>query len=99
MKNLSFALISFAAISYIYTAVITGACDRDLQCGGGTCCAVTLWLRSLRICTPMGNEGDECHPLSTIHWKTNASHLPLLAKSYLREVWRWPIQMFITVQN
>ncbi|XP_038667966.1 toxin MIT1-like isoform X2 [Scyliorhinus canicula] len=40
------------------------ACDRDLQCGGGTCCAVTLWLRSLRICTPMGNEGDECHPLS-----------------------------------
>ncbi|XP_060691847.1 prokineticin-2 [Hemiscyllium ocellatum] len=40
------------------------ACDRDQQCGGGMCCAVTLWLRSLRICTPMGNEGDECHPLS-----------------------------------
>uniref|UniRef100_UPI00398F06C2 prokineticin-2 n=1 Tax=Pristiophorus japonicus TaxID=55135 RepID=UPI00398F06C2 len=64
MKNFSFALISFAAISSAYTAVITGACDRDQQCGGGMCCAVTLWLRSLRMCTPMGNEGDECHPLS-----------------------------------
>ncbi|XP_048404160.1 prokineticin-2 isoform X1 [Stegostoma tigrinum] len=42
----------------------TLTCDRDRQCGGGMCCAVTLWLRSLRICTPMGNEGDECHPLS-----------------------------------
>nr|P84909.1 RecName: Full=Prokineticin 1-like protein [Pelophylax saharicus] len=23
-------------------AVITGACERDVQCGGGTCCAVSL---------------------------------------------------------
>ncbi|XP_014727271.1 PREDICTED: prokineticin-2 [Sturnus vulgaris] len=45
-------------------AVITGACDRDQQCGGGMCCAVSLWIRSLRMCTPMGNLGDECHPLS-----------------------------------
>ncbi|XP_065543179.1 prokineticin-2 isoform X2 [Lathamus discolor] len=45
-------------------AVITGACDRDHQCGGGMCCAVSLWIRSLRMCTPMGNLGDECHPLS-----------------------------------
>ncbi|XP_059505630.1 prokineticin-2 isoform X2 [Stegostoma tigrinum] len=64
MKRLFLALISFVAISYVSTAVITGTCDRDRQCGGGMCCAVTLWLRSLRICTPMGNEGDECHPLS-----------------------------------
>ncbi|XP_069798433.1 toxin MIT1-like [Narcine bancroftii] len=40
------------------------ACDGDQQCRGAMCCAVSLWLRSLRICTPMGNEGDECHPLS-----------------------------------
>ncbi|KAJ7404919.1 Prokineticin Bv8-like peptide 2 [Willisornis vidua] len=45
-------------------AVITGACDRDHQCGGGMCCAVSLWIRSLRMCTPMGNLGEECHPLS-----------------------------------
>ncbi|XP_010295417.1 PREDICTED: AVIToxin-VAR1-like, partial [Phaethon lepturus] len=40
------------------------ACDRDQQCGGGMCCAVSLWIRSLRVCTPMGNLGEECHPLS-----------------------------------
>uniref|UniRef100_A0A8V1ABC4 Prokineticin 1 n=1 Tax=Gallus gallus TaxID=9031 RepID=A0A8V1ABC4_CHICK len=40
------------------------ACERDLQCGGGTCCAVSLWLRGLRMCTPLGQEGDECHPFS-----------------------------------
>ncbi|XP_069499946.1 prokineticin-2 [Ambystoma mexicanum] len=45
-------------------AVITGACERDPQCGGGMCCAVSLWIRSLRMCTPMGTEGDDCHPLS-----------------------------------
>ncbi|XP_075039560.1 prokineticin-2 [Mixophyes fleayi] len=45
-------------------AVITGACEKDLQCGGGMCCAISLWIRSLRICTPLGNEGDECHPIS-----------------------------------
>lgn len=28
------------------------------------CCAVSLWIRSLRMCTPMGNLGEECHPLS-----------------------------------
>uniref|UniRef100_A0A8D2J0A3 Prokineticin-1 n=1 Tax=Varanus komodoensis TaxID=61221 RepID=A0A8D2J0A3_VARKO len=40
------------------------ACERDLQCGGGTCCAISLWLRGLRMCTPLGQEGDECHPIS-----------------------------------
>ncbi|KFW82431.1 AVIToxin-VAR1, partial [Manacus vitellinus] len=40
------------------------ACDRDQQCGSGMCCAVSLWIRSLRMCTPMGNLGEECHPLS-----------------------------------
>ncbi|KAM4722546.1 prokineticin-2 [Rhinophrynus dorsalis] len=45
-------------------AVITGACERDMQCGGGMCCAVSLWIRSVRMCTPLGGEGDDCHPLS-----------------------------------
>lgn len=36
----------------------------DQQCGSGMCCAISLWIRSLRMCTPMGNLGDECHPLS-----------------------------------
>ncbi|NXH12868.1 PROK1 protein, partial [Bucco capensis] len=45
-------------------AVITGACERDLQCGPGTCCAISLWLRGLRMCTPLGQEGDQCHPFS-----------------------------------
>uniref|UniRef100_A0A9L0J4V6 Prokineticin-1 n=2 Tax=Equus asinus TaxID=9793 RepID=A0A9L0J4V6_EQUAS len=43
-------------------AVITGACERDVQCRPGTCCAVSLWLRGLRMCTPLGREGDDCHP-------------------------------------
>uniref|UniRef100_A0A6I8NMU3 Prokineticin-1 n=1 Tax=Ornithorhynchus anatinus TaxID=9258 RepID=A0A6I8NMU3_ORNAN len=40
------------------------ACERDVQCGAGTCCAISLWLRGLRMCTPLGQEGDECHPVS-----------------------------------
>ncbi|XP_073525253.1 prokineticin-1 [Phyllobates terribilis] len=40
------------------------ACERDLQCGVGSCCAISLWLRGLRMCTPMGQEGEECHPFS-----------------------------------
>ncbi|XP_056458540.1 prokineticin-1 [Gadus macrocephalus] len=45
-------------------AVITGACERDVQCGFGMCCAVSLWLRGLRMCVPRGDEGEECHPFS-----------------------------------
>uniref|UniRef100_A0A8C4KA40 Prokineticin 2 n=1 Tax=Dromaius novaehollandiae TaxID=8790 RepID=A0A8C4KA40_DRONO len=40
------------------------SCEEDQQCGGRMCCAVSLWIRSLRMCTPMGNLGEECHPLS-----------------------------------
>ncbi|XP_004420751.1 PREDICTED: prokineticin-1 [Ceratotherium simum simum] len=43
-------------------AVITGACEQDVQCGLGTCCAVSLWLRGLRMCTPLGRAGEDCHP-------------------------------------
>uniref|UniRef100_A0A665UG52 Prokineticin 2 n=1 Tax=Echeneis naucrates TaxID=173247 RepID=A0A665UG52_ECHNA len=57
-------------ITYIMTTLIRppaaakAACEKDSQCGGGMCCAVSLWIRSLRICTPMGQEGDDCHPMS-----------------------------------
>uniref|UniRef100_A0A8C9YAK7 Prokineticin 2 n=1 Tax=Sander lucioperca TaxID=283035 RepID=A0A8C9YAK7_SANLU len=30
----------------------------------GMCCAVSLWIRSLRMCTPTGQKGDNCHPMS-----------------------------------
>ncbi|XP_063283605.1 prokineticin-2 [Pelobates fuscus] len=45
-------------------AVVTGVCDKDEQCRNRTCCAVSLWIRSIRVCTPLGSEDDECHPLS-----------------------------------
>ncbi|XP_015418911.1 PREDICTED: prokineticin-1 isoform X2 [Myotis davidii] len=40
------------------------ACEWDAQCGPGTCCAVSLWLQGLRMCTPLGQEGEACHPSS-----------------------------------
>ncbi|CAB1449516.1 unnamed protein product, partial [Pleuronectes platessa] len=58
---LSLLLVS---LSWSRGAIITGACDRDVQCGFGLCCAVSLWLRGLRICVPRGVEGDDCHPFS-----------------------------------
>ncbi|XP_056384268.1 prokineticin-2 [Hyla sarda] len=67
MRNIQLLLFFFGAFLLLKlgeAAVITGACERDHQCGGGMCCAVSLWIRSLRMCTPLGNEGDDCHPLS-----------------------------------
>ncbi|XP_034357175.1 prokineticin-1 [Arvicanthis niloticus] len=55
-----FIMLLLATVSD--SAVITGACERDIQCGAGTCCAISLWLRGLRLCTPLGREGEECHP-------------------------------------
>ncbi|XP_048408825.1 toxin MIT1-like [Stegostoma tigrinum] len=46
------------------SVIITGACERDLQCGRGWCCAASVWLRGLQLCTPEGTRGDECHPFS-----------------------------------
>ncbi|KAB0377892.1 hypothetical protein FD755_009470, partial [Muntiacus reevesi] len=40
------------------------ACENDPQCGGGMCCAVSIWVKSIRICTPLGKVGDSCHPMS-----------------------------------
>uniref|UniRef100_A0A663LLJ0 Prokineticin 1 n=1 Tax=Athene cunicularia TaxID=194338 RepID=A0A663LLJ0_ATHCN len=56
-------LLSWAAENFFSVPPIT-ACERDPQCGSGTCCAISLWLRGLRMCTPLGQEGDECHPFS-----------------------------------
>uniref|UniRef100_A0A674J439 Prokineticin 1 n=1 Tax=Terrapene triunguis TaxID=2587831 RepID=A0A674J439_9SAUR len=50
--------------SHLLSGLPKLACERDLQCGAGTCCAISLWLRGLRMCTPLGQEGDECHPFS-----------------------------------
>ncbi|NP_001165870.1 prokineticin-2 isoform X1 [Danio rerio] len=62
-SNISFFLC-LLLVSRGWTAVITGACEKDSQCGGGMCCAVSLWIRSLRMCIPMGQEGEDCHPMS-----------------------------------
>ncbi|KAE8623553.1 hypothetical protein XENTR_v10005651 [Xenopus tropicalis] len=62
LKTQFFLLVLLVA--YTKCAVITGACEKDLQCGIGTCCAISLWLRGLRMCTPLGQVGEECHPFS-----------------------------------
>ncbi|XP_077430202.1 prokineticin-2 [Vanacampus margaritifer] len=64
MKPFFLLLFFLLLVSHGSSAVITGACEKDSQCGGGMCCAVSLWIRSLRMCTPMGAEGDDCHPMS-----------------------------------
>ncbi|XP_041638518.1 prokineticin-2 [Cheilinus undulatus] len=64
MRSFFILIFTLLLVSHGSSAVITGACERDSQCGGGMCCAVSLWIRSLRMCTPMGQEGDDCHPLS-----------------------------------
>lgn len=58
------------------------ACERDMQCGLGLCCAVSLWLRGLRMCAPRGLEGDECHPYSH---KVGAPHQ--LAHTNMHRLW------------
>ncbi|XP_007897618.1 prokineticin-1 [Callorhinchus milii] len=64
MRILQLLTFLLLFLSLSQSAVITGACERDPQCGAGSCCAVSLWLRRLRMCTPQGREGDECHPYS-----------------------------------
>ncbi|KAG1933104.1 prokineticin-1 [Pimephales promelas] len=64
MSRVLILSVLLLTLSWCRCAVITGACDRDVQCGVGLCCAVSLWLRGLRMCTPQGLEGDECHPYS-----------------------------------
>ncbi|KAM7054577.1 LOW QUALITY PROTEIN: prokineticin-1 [Molossus nigricans] len=37
------------------------ACEWDVQCGTGTCCAISPWLRGARTCNPWGRK-KECQP-------------------------------------
>uniref|UniRef100_A0A3B4D9G3 Prokineticin domain-containing protein n=1 Tax=Pygocentrus nattereri TaxID=42514 RepID=A0A3B4D9G3_PYGNA len=62
--------VSFWRYEVMY---IAQACEQDSQCGGGMCCAVSLWIRSLRMCTPMGLEGEECHPMIIHNIKGNGN--------------------------
>uniref|UniRef100_A0A8C3F4E1 Prokineticin 1 n=1 Tax=Chrysemys picta bellii TaxID=8478 RepID=A0A8C3F4E1_CHRPI len=54
-----------------FSHLLSGLPNWDLQCGAGTCCAISLWLRGLRMCTPLGQEGDECHPFSHKVWPSS----------------------------
>lgn len=64
---------------YICLFITFQACDKDPQCGGGMCCAVSIWVKSIRICTPLGKVGDSCHPLtrkvSIRIWTHSGSHM------------------------
>ncbi|XP_052384598.1 toxin MIT1 [Oncorhynchus keta] len=51
-------------VLYYDTDYVVYACEKDSQCGGRMCCAVSLWIRSPRMCAPMGQERDDCHCLS-----------------------------------
>uniref|UniRef100_A0A8C4QLN3 Prokineticin 1 n=1 Tax=Eptatretus burgeri TaxID=7764 RepID=A0A8C4QLN3_EPTBU len=65
MRTLLFLLVILCIFSLVTQGVvITGACEMDDQCGTRTCCAASLWLPGLRMCTPLGLHGDECHPYS-----------------------------------
>ncbi|XP_053492341.1 prokineticin-2 [Ictalurus furcatus] len=64
MRSSYSLFFSLLLVSYSSGAIITGSCEKDSQCGGGMCCAVSLWIRSLRMCMPMGLEGEDCHPMS-----------------------------------
>uniref|UniRef100_A0A8D0H2B9 Prokineticin-1 n=1 Tax=Sphenodon punctatus TaxID=8508 RepID=A0A8D0H2B9_SPHPU len=63
-KNHDFSIRIGVWLTDVCCCAYPQACERDLQCGAGTCCAISLWLRGLRMCTPLGQEGDECHPFS-----------------------------------
>lgn len=64
------------------------ACDRDVQCGVGLCCAVSLWLRGLRMCTPQGLEGDECHPYSHKVYTNTLTHRLYVAMKNPSGIWK-----------
>lgn len=54
-----------SVLLFVFMFVLSSqACIDDFQCDGDTCCAVSLWIRGLRLCTPMGQAGDSCHPRS-----------------------------------
>nr|Q8JFX9.1 RecName: Full=Prokineticin Bm8-e; Flags: Precursor [Bombina maxima]CAD29344.1 BM8-e protein [Bombina maxima] len=64
MKCFAQIVVLLLVIAFSHGAVITGVCDRDAQCGSGTCCAASAFSRNIRFCVPLGNNGEECHPAS-----------------------------------
>ncbi|KAM8783809.1 prokineticin-1 [Rhynchonycteris naso] len=64
MRGITQITILLLLVTVSDCAVITGVCEWDSQCGAGTCCAISLWVRSVRVCTPFGGEGENCHPAS-----------------------------------
>ncbi|XP_076975583.1 prokineticin-1-like [Tamandua tetradactyla] len=51
-------------VTFSDCAIMTGACERDVQCGAGTCCAISVWVRGIRQCIPLGQKCEKCHPAS-----------------------------------
>ncbi|KAF7249985.1 AVIToxin-VAR1 [Varanus komodoensis] len=94
MRSLLCVPLLLLLLSAGESAVITGeelvkqACDKDLQCGEGMCCAVSLWIRSIRICTPLGSSGEDCHPLS--HKVSMLSWFHLTDKENITPVHAYP---------
>ncbi|XP_066208872.1 prokineticin-1-like isoform X1 [Saccopteryx leptura] len=64
MRAVTQIIVLLLLVTVSNCAVITGACERDVQCGEGTCCAISLWVHGVRVCTPLGVEGEKCHPAS-----------------------------------
>ncbi|XP_066102876.1 prokineticin-1-like [Saccopteryx bilineata] len=64
MRAVTQIIVLLLLVTVSDCAIITGACERDVQCGAGTCCAISLWVRSVLVCKPLGVEGDACHPAS-----------------------------------
>ncbi|XP_066208761.1 prokineticin-1-like [Saccopteryx leptura] len=64
MRAVTQIIVLLLLVTVSDCAIVPGECERDIQCGLGTCCAVSLLARSVRVCTPLGGRGDECHPAS-----------------------------------
>lgn len=80
-------VLGIKGIQYVTCSVfVCQACDRDVQCGVGLCCAVSLWLRGLRMCTPQGLEGDECHPYSHKVYRYTHTHTVQSHERPLRKI-------------
>ncbi|XP_066208760.1 prokineticin-1-like [Saccopteryx leptura] len=64
MRAVTQIIVLLLLVTVSDCATVPGDCERDVQCGAGTCCAISLLARGLRVCTPLGRRGDECHPAS-----------------------------------
>ncbi|XP_066103228.1 prokineticin-1-like [Saccopteryx bilineata] len=64
MRAVTQIIVLLLLVTVSDCATVNEACNWDVQCGEGTCCAISLWARGLRLCTPLGKEGYKCHPAS-----------------------------------